>query len=193
MTDSPQILGDRGRTLEDEFFRKEDQRFIQRLRELQEKAASLESLGKASGIKNEAILEKLLQLGVKAETVAALALVPLVEVAWADGAIDERERQEILARAGTSGLAAGSPSQALLQTWLERRPEPKLLSAWIQMVKGLSEHMTPEQVRVLRADLIERARAIASASGGLLGVGKVSAAETDMIKRLEAAFDQSKT
>jgi hypothetical protein len=193
MTDSPQILGDRGRTLEDEFFRKEDQRFTQRLRELQEKATSLESLGKASGIRNEAILEKLLHLGVQAETVAALALVPLVEVAWADGAIDERERQEILGRAGTSGLAAGSPSQALLQTWLERRPEPKLLSAWIQMVKGLSEHMTPEQVRVLRADLIERARAVASASGGLLGVGKVSAAETDMIKRLEAAFDQSKT
>jgi hypothetical protein len=193
MTDSPQILGDRGRTLEDEFFRKEDQRFTQRLRELQEKATSLESLGKASGIRNEAILEKLLHLGVQAETVAALALVPLVEVAWADGAIDERERQEILARAGTSGLAAGSPSQALLQTWLERRPEPKLLSAWIQMVKGLSEHMTPEQILVLRGDLIERARAVASASGGLLGVGKVSAAETDMIKRLEAAFDQSKT
>jgi hypothetical protein len=188
MTDSPQILGDRGRTLEDEFFRKEDQRFTQRLRELQEKATSLESLGKASGIRNEAILEKLLHLGVQAETVAALALVPLVEVAWADGAIDERERQEILARAGTSGLAAGSPSQALLQTWLERRPEPKLLSAWTHMVEGLCEHMTPEQVRALRADLIERARAIASASGGLLGVGKVSAAEADMIHQLESAF-----
>ena len=193
MTDSPQILGDRGRTLEDEFFRKEDQRFIQRLRELQEKAASRESLGKASGIKNEAILDKLLQLGIGPETVAALALVPLVEVAWADGAIDERERREILARAETSGLAAGSPNHALLQTWLERRPEPKLLSAWIHMVKGLSEHMTPEQVRALRADLIERARAVASASGGLLGVGKVSAAETDTIQRLEAAFEQSKT
>src|SRR6185436_18884250 len=113
MTDSPQILGDRGRTLEDEFFRKEDQRFIQRLRELQERAASRESLQKASGITNEAILEKLLQLGVRSETVAALALVPLVEVAWADGAIDGQERQEILARAGTSGLAAGSASEGL--------------------------------------------------------------------------------
>jgi uncharacterized membrane protein YebE (DUF533 family) len=59
-------------------------------------------------------------------------------VAWADGAIDERERQEILKRRRDVRLAAGSPSQALLQTWLERRPEPKLLSAWIHMVKGLS-------------------------------------------------------
>jgi hypothetical protein len=56
------------------------------------------------------------------------------------------------------------------------------------MVAGLSEHMTPEQVQALRAGLIERVRAIASASGGLLGVGKISAAEADMIQQLESAF-----
>jgi hypothetical protein len=54
------------------------------------------------------------------------------------------------------------------------------------MVEGLCEHMTPEQVRALRVDLIERARAIAS--GGFLGVGKVSATEADMIQQLESAF-----
>ena len=188
MADTPQILGDKVRTLEDEFFRKEDQRLTARLRELQDKGASREALGKVSGIKNEAILDKLLQLGIRAEVVAALALVPLVEVAWADGSIDERERREILARAEKSGIAVGTTNHALLQSWLERRPEPKLLSAWIHMVEGLCEHMTPEQVRTLRADLIERARAIASASGGLLGVGKVSAAEADMIQQLESAF-----
>ena len=188
MADTPQILGDKVRTLEDEFFRKEDQRLTAQLRELQDKAASREALGRVSGIKNEAILDKLLQLGIRAEVVAALALVPLVEVAWADGSIDERERREILARAEKSGIASGSTDHALLQSWLERRPEPKLLSAWIHMVEGLCEHMTPEQVRALRTDLIERARAIASASGGLLGVGKVSAAEADMIQQLESAF-----
>ena len=188
MADTPQILGDKVRTLEDEFFRKEDQQLTARLRELQDKAASREALEKVSGIKNEAILDKLLQLGIRAEVVAALALVPLVEVAWADGSIDQRERREILERAEKSGIAVGSADHALLQSWLERRPEPKLLSAWIHMVEGLCEHMTPEQVRALRADLIERARAIASASGGVLGVGKVSAAEADMIRQLESAF-----
>jgi len=188
MADTPQILGDKIRTLEDEFFRKEDQRFIQLRRDLQEKAVSREALAKVSGIKNEAILDKLLQLGIRAEVLAALALVPLVEVAWADGSLDDRERREILARAEKSGVAPGSPGHALLQSWLERKPEPKLLTAWIQMVAGLSEHMTPEQVQALRAGLVERARAIASASGGLLGVGKISAAEADMIQQLESAF-----
>ena len=191
MADTSPILGDRGRTLEDEFFRKEDERFIKQLRELQAKAASRETLGKASGIRNEAILDKLLQLGIRAESVAALALVPLVEVAWADGSIDERERREILARAEKSGIAPGSPDHALLQSWLERKPEPKLLSAWIHMVEGLCEHMTPEQVGALRTGLVERARAIAGASGGLLGMGKISAAEVAMIQRLESAFGRT--
>jgi len=188
MADTPQTLGDKVRTLEDEFFRKEDQRVLGHLRELKEKAESRESLSNVSGIKNEAILDKLLQLGIRAEVLAALALVPLVEVAWADGSLDDRERREILARAEKSGVAPGSPGHALLQSWLERKPEPKLLTAWIQMVAGLSEHMTPEQVQALRAGLIERVRAIASASGGLLGVGKISAAEADMIQQLESAF-----
>jgi hypothetical protein len=188
MADTPQILGDKVRTLEDEFFRKEDQQLTERLRELKEKTTSREAVAKVSGIKNEAILDKLVQLGIRAEIVAALALVPLVEVAWADGSIDERERRAILDRAEKSGIAAGSADHALLQTWIERRPEPKLLSAWIHLVEGLREHMTPEQVGALRAGLIERVQAIASASGGLLGVGKVSAAEADMIQKLESAF-----
>ena len=191
MADKPPILGDRGRSLEDEFFRKEDQRFIQQLRELQERMASREALGKTSGITNEAILDRLLELGIRAELAAALGLVPLVQVAWADGSIDEPERRVILARAEKAGIAPGSPNHVLLQSWLERRPEQKLLSAWIQMVKGLCEHMSPEQVHALRAELIERARAVASASGGLLGVGKISAAETDMIQTLESAFGRT--
>ena len=188
MPDNPQILGDRGRALEDEFFRQADRRLVQRLREEHESAASREALGRALGIKNTAILDKLLQLGVRAEGVAALALVPLVEVAWADGSIQAPERQGILARAEKSGVAPGSADYALLQGWLERRPPSKLLTAWSQMVEGLCEHMTPDQVKTLRADLIERARAVASASGGILGLGKVSAAEADVIQKLESAF-----
>jgi hypothetical protein len=188
MADPQQILGDKVRTLEDEFFRKEDQRLVERLKELRAREVSREALGKASGIKNAAILDKLLQLGIRAEVVAALTIVPLAEVAWADGSIDDKERQAILERAGQSGVVPGSTDYALLESWLERRPEPKLLTAWIHMVEGICEHMTPEQVETLRAGLVERTQAIASASGGFLGVGKVSAAEADMIRQLESPF-----
>lgn len=192
MSDTPhdgrQILGDRVRTLEDEFFRREDDRLVQRLRELKEKETSREALGKASGITNPAILDKLLDLGIRPEIVGALAVIPLVEVAWADGTLDGREKQAIVDRAEKSGIAAGSTEHELLQSWLDHKPEPKLLTSWIHMVQGICEQMTAEQVTALRAGLVERARGIAKASGGLFGVGSVSAAEEEMIKQLESAF-----
>jgi hypothetical protein len=182
------ILGERGKTLEDEFFRKEDERLITKLRELKAKEATREELSRISGIKNTAILDRLIQLGIHAETLVALSIVPLAEVAWADGAIDAKEEQAILDRAAKSGVTQGSSSYDLLKSWLERRPEPRLLTAWIHMIQGISENLTAEQVEALRAGLVERVGAVASASGGVLGMGKISSAEAEMIRQLESAF-----
>jgi hypothetical protein len=188
MADTSDILGERSRNLEDEFFRKEDQRLIEKLRELKAREVSREALARVSGIRDTAILDRLVQLGIHAETLAALSIVPLAEVAWADGAIDEKERRAILERAEQSGVAPGSTSHDLLRSWLERRPEPRLLVAWTHMIQGLSDNLSPEQVAALRAGLVERVQAVARASGGVLGVGKVSSAEAEMIRQLESAF-----
>ena len=49
--------------------------------------------------------------------------------------------------------------------------------------------MSREEVAVLKESLLDRARAVAGASGGFLGLGsKISNAEADMIGRLERAF-----
>ena len=114
----PEILRDRGRSLEDEFFRREDRRLMERLSELRAAEATREALGKASGITKPAVLEKLMELGIRAETVAALSIVPLVEVAWADGALDAKERRAVVERAG---VARDSTAGALLEAWLDRQ------------------------------------------------------------------------
>jgi tellurite resistance protein len=187
--DSPEILRERGRSLEDEFFRREDKRLLAKLNELKAAEATRDGLARASGITRPEVLDKLLGLGIKAETVAALSIVPLVEVAWADGSLDAKERQAILGRARDSGVVPGSTAQALLEAWLERRPDPKLLDAWTSMVRGLREHLGPDEAARLQAGLLDQARAVASASGGVLGMGsKVSGAEAEMLARLEAAF-----
>jgi hypothetical protein len=186
---SPEILRDRGRSLEDEFFRREDQRLVERLRELRATAATQEALGKASGITKPAILAKLIELGIRAETVAALSIVPLVEVAWADGALDAKERRAVVERAG---VARDSTAGALLEAWLDRRPDPSLLIAWTHLVEAMSAQLGPDGVAHLKTGLLERARAVAGASGGLFGVGsKISAPETAMLAQLEAAFPSS--
>jgi hypothetical protein len=182
----PEILRDRGRSLEDEFFRREDKRLMARLAELRAAEATREALGKASGITNPAVLEKLLELGVRAETVAALSIVPLVEVAWADGALDAKERRAVVERAGVD---RNSTAGAVLEAWLDRRPDPKLLIAWTHLVQAMAEQVGPDEAARLKTGLLERARAVAAATGGLLGVGsKISAPEAAMLARLEAAF-----
>jgi hypothetical protein len=185
----PEILRERGKSLEEEFFRREDQRLLKRLGELKQAEANREALAKASGITNPAVLDRLLALGVHAETVAALSLVPLVEVAWADGKLDARERQTIVDHLPDAGITAGSPAQALVAAWLERRPERKLLDAWTHLVQAICEQFSPDEAARLQGDLLQRARKVAGASGGLMGIGsKVSGAEAEMLQQLERAF-----
>lgn len=186
----PEILRDRGRSLEDEFFRREDKRLTERLNELRVAEATREALGKASGITKPAVLEKLMELGIRAETVAALSIVPLVEVAWADGALDAKERRAVIERAG---VPSGSPEATMLEAWLDRRPDPTLLTAWTHLVQGMTAQLDAAGRERLKTGLLERVRAVAGASGGILGVGaKVSRPEGDMLAKLEAAFDSKR-
>ena len=189
MAGEPEILRERGRGLEEEFFRREDARLKENLRQAAQRASAREALERASDIKNPAVIDRLIELDVKPETVAALSLVPLVMVAWADGSLDASERAAVLERADSAELAPGSPGRALLEGWLTRKPEAKLLDAWAQLVAGLGERMSGEEVAALKAGLLDRARAVAGASGGFLGlVSKISSAEADVIARLERAF-----
>lgn len=54
---------------------------------------------------------------------------------------------------------------------LDRRPEPRLLIAWTQLIQGMCEKLTGEEIAKLKTSLLERARGVASASGGVLGLG----------------------
>lgn len=172
-------------SLEDEFFRKEDQKLMARLRELEKVKETQAELAKVSGIKDEAVLKKLVALHIHPQTLAALATIPLVEVAWADGAIDDKERKAIL----DASKQSGGVDTTLLEQWLAKKPEAKLLDAWKVYVQGLAKELGAAEFAALKSDLLGRARNVAEASGGLLGLGnKVSAKEAAMLKTLEGAF-----
>jgi hypothetical protein len=183
------VLSDRGRSLTDEFFHQEDQKLIQRLRETKKFEEHKESLAKASGIKNESILKKLTELKIDPAALVALTMVPLVEVAWADGEVDEKERTAILTAAEQSGLTRDSPQHALLEQWIQKRSDPRLMKAWLLYVSGLCEELSSAQINALRSEVLGLARTVAEASGGILGLGmKTSKKETQILQKLEAAF-----
>jgi hypothetical protein len=74
-------IHDRGRALEDEFFHRVDEELRKKLRETMERETKREQLLAATGFKDEALLDHLLDGGFEPATVAALVLVPAVFVA----------------------------------------------------------------------------------------------------------------
>ena len=185
-----EILGDRRRALEEEFFARENQKLRQQLRARMESQAHREGIAKASGISHPEVLDHLVKLGLDAETVIALGLVPLIDVAWADGKMADRERLAVLSAARQKGIDDASPAGLLLASWLSAPPPPKLSEVWIDYVRALCHELDPNERTELRDDLLGRARAIAEAAGGFLGLGsKVSSHEQEELVRLEAAFE----
>jgi len=90
-------------------------------------------LGEALGLSHPSEAEALHALGITAETAAAFEVLPLVEVAWADGRVDQEERWRLLEAATRLGVEVGRPAHALLESWLERRPVPQLFGAWLMV------------------------------------------------------------
>lgn len=183
-------LSERGFSLEEEFFRREDAKLIAKLRALEHAETTRALLGKATGITDKNVLDNLMALNISGEIVAALSVLPFVEVAWADGTIDAKERETLIAHAKTQGFAPGTAEYALLETWLERRPEARFFAAWVELVHGLCARLNANEIAQMRTTLVERARSVARSSGGVLGLGKVSAAETAVLTKLERAFDR---
>jgi hypothetical protein len=181
-------LEERGRALEDEFFSKEDAKKIDALKDKLDSQRSRDDLRKASGMTDDAVLDKLVALGLSAQTITALSLVPLVTVAWADGSVQDNERAAILQAAHGKNLESGSAGYKLLEGWLSKKPEGSLLDAWEAYMKALAGQLNDEQNRMLKSQIVGFAKIIAQSAGGILGIGKVSKGEEQAIARIEGAF-----
>jgi hypothetical protein len=181
-------LEDRAKALEDQFFEKENQKKLEAMRVKEAAKTTREDLRKASGMTDDAVLDKLIALGLKTNTIAALSLVPLIEVAWADGEIQDNERNAILQGAHGKGLEQGSDGYDLLQSWLKKKPTGGLFEAWESYIKALTSQLNDEQQKLLKNQIVGFAKMVAAAAGGFLGIGKVSATEEKVLARIEAAF-----
>jgi hypothetical protein len=181
-------LEERGRALENQFYEKENQQKLSAMKDKLESQSSRDELRKASGMSDDAVLDKLVALGLKANTIAALSLVPLISVAWADGAIQENERTAILQGAHGKGLEQGTDGYELLQTWLAKRPSDDLFVAWEAYIKALASQLNDEQNRLLKNQILGFAKMVATSAGGILGFGKVSGSEEKVLQRIESAF-----
>ena len=71
---------------------------------------------------------------------------------------------------------------------LEERPAPGVFEAWREFVTALCARLSIEGQLGLREDLLGRAREVAGAAGGFLGVRSISRREEAVLRELESAF-----
>jgi len=163
-------LNDAGKGLEDAFFAKENARLLQQMRDNAKQQERRAAMREVVRVNDDALIDNLIALGLEPGTVLALQLVPLAAVAWADGQIEPRERDAVLKAAAAQGIATDSVAGQLLNNWLVQQPGAELVDAWKRQMRALLPLLSPNEREQIRASALERARSVAEAAGGFLGL-----------------------
>lgn len=180
------IFADRGRSLEEEYFRKKDRELVDKMRQAAAAAQARADMGARTGLTDPQLLDELQALGLTPDTVALLPLVPLVQVAWAEGGVTAAERTLIVRLARARGISEGSAADLHLADWLDRRPSEDVFARATRLISAMLA--SPGQERLSADDLVRHCESIATASGGIFGVHKVSAEERQLLASIADAL-----
>lgn len=136
----------------------------------------------------DALHRELNFLGVDDTTVEVLALLPLIQVAWADGEVQEGERSTILEIA-RERYHLGEDGAALLEGWLSHPPSPAYLERGRRMLLALAHQrddfdLQPEHLE----DVVAFSKQVAQAAGGFLGFRSVDASEAEALEDIATAL-----
>lgn len=174
-------FNERGKALEDLFFQNVDQKLLERLRDEIDGKETKRDIRSACGIRNDAVLSELANLGVRGETILAVSLIPLVAVAWADGNVSAEERSRILEAEEAQHIDSESATHQLLNYWLDNNPGPQMLESWKHFIYELRGLLTPAHGTLFDAEIMERSEAVAKASGGYFTYGAISPSEQKVL------------
>jgi hypothetical protein len=179
---------ERGRSLEDDYFRKRDQELTERLRSAAaadraraETEQVRTEMGQRTGISDPELLRDLVARGFTPDTVVLLPLVPAVQMAWAEGGVSGAERDLIVKLARSRGVVEGSAADQLLAGWLSARPGDQVFAQATRLIRAMlaagTYDLTPDE-------LVQHYESIAAASGGVLGMARISAEERRLLTQL---------
>lgn len=185
MSDS---LFERGKALEDRFFSERDKVLLEKLRQEIENNENVDALAAATGIKDQNVLKALVDQNIGAETLTSISLVPLVAVAWADRVLEPAERDAILKAADEAGIKSDSAAYQLLASWMNSKPADDLLECWTAYIAELKPTLDETAFNQLKTSVLGRAKEVAEAAGGFLGLGNTSLSENLVLSQLEESF-----
>jgi hypothetical protein len=184
-----EMLEERRKALENVFFEKYNRELLEQMRENRQYEVDRDRLSKVCGIEDEEFLDLLLDQDIRAESLAALILVPLVVVAWADREMNREEIRVILEAAKELGIEEESQAIKLLNYWLVHPPTGKLIDAWTEYTGVLCDRLNDDDRKHFGDNILHWANQVARAAGGVLGIGpKICKKEREALDRMAAVF-----
>jgi hypothetical protein len=176
------IFAERGRSLEEDYFRKKDKALIDKMRAAAAADQKRADMGQKVGITDPELLQELEALGFTPDTVVLLPLMPLLQVAWAEGGISNAERAILVQLARSRGVADGSAADRQLGQWIAVNPGDAVFAQATRLIRAMLD--APAAGGVTADDLVKQAEAIAAASGGVFGINRISAEERQLLAAL---------
>ena len=174
-------IHERGRALEEEYFRRKNRELIEKMQVETRSEQARKEMAAQIGRDDPDTLRELQKLGFTAETVSLLPLVPVVQVAWADGNVATAERDAIVKLARARGVEPGSAAYHQLEAWLNDRPSPEVFSGATRLIRAILDSPAGAQSQVSADELVAYCESIASASGGLFGIRSISPEERALL------------
>jgi hypothetical protein len=183
-------LAERGRSLEEEYFRKKDRELIEKMRRAAAADTARQGLQAKTGLQDPELVAELEALGFTPDTVVLLPLVPLIQVAWAEGGVTDAERKLITDLARKRGVAQGDAADRQLAEWLSHRPSDDVFARVTRLVRAVLASPT-QQGAMSGEELVKLSEDIANASGGVFGLKRISAEERALLTELARALKPS--
>ena len=177
-------LSERGRAMEEEYFRKRDRELIEKLRKAKADDDAKKAMGASTGLQDASLLQALLDLGFTPDTVSLLPLVPVVQMAWAEGGVTSSEFDLVKKLAAARGIVEGSAAHRQLADWLGTRPPASVFTGAGRLIRAMLTSGSQQMSNLSADDLVAYCEQIAGASGGVLGLGRVSAEERALLRSI---------
>ena len=179
-----EFLDDRRRGLEEDYFRRKDRELIEKMRHAAAAERTRNEMSAKTGLTDPALVAELQELGFTPETLSVLPLVPIVQMAWAEGGITPAERNLLVKLARERTINEGSPADRLLNEWMTHQPSPDVFARATRLIRAMLDVGTPDATALSADDLIKYCENIAAASGGILGIGKISTEERETLAQI---------
>ena len=158
------------------------------------RAAMLETtttgLMEVSCIRDREIVRELVNVGFNRATSRLLYVVPLILVAWSDGAVTRREHDRVLEFARRHGITTDTAAHKRLLGWLADRPPDRFFEICLRGMRALLQRQPSPDPEARYRDLILHCTRVAAASGGTFGfASRICWEEELVLKYLEKELD----